>query len=78
MAALFLPVAVGYVAARLKLMDDGFDNQLSKLVLNVTLPCILVASASTSDGLPDAVTSMGCSASRRWSSSAIRTPTSCL
>ena len=58
MAALFLPVVVGYVAARLKFMDDGFDNQLSKLVLNVTLPCMLVASASASDGLPDAATSM--------------------
>lgn len=58
MAALFLPVVVGYVAARLKFMNDGFDNELSKLVLNVTLPCMLVASASTSDGLPDAVTSL--------------------
>lgn len=58
MAALFLPVIVGYVAARLKFMNDGFDNELSKLVLNVTLPCMLVASASTSDGLPDAVTSL--------------------
>ncbi len=55
---LFLSVVVGYVVARLKFMDDGFDNQLSKLGLNVTLPCMLVASASTSDGLPDAATSM--------------------
>ena len=54
MVALFLPVAVGYVATRLKFMDEGFDNRLSKLVLNMTLPCMLVASASTSDGLPDA------------------------
>lgn len=58
MVALFLPVAVGYVATRLKFMDEGFDNRLSKLVLNMTLPCMLVASASTSDGLPDAATSM--------------------
>lgn len=58
MAALFLPVVVGYVAAHPKFMDDGFDNRLSKLVLNVTLPSILVASASTSDGLPDAAASM--------------------
>ena len=58
MAALFLPVVVGYVAARTGFMDDGFDNQLSKVVLNVTLPCMLVGSASSTEGLPDAVTSL--------------------
>ena len=58
MAALFLPVVVGFVAAKLGFMDDAFDSALSRLVLNVTLPCMLVASASTSDALPDAWTSL--------------------
>lgn len=37
MAVLFLPVAMGYVAARLGFMDDAFDNRLSRLGLNVAL-----------------------------------------
>lgn len=56
MVILFLGMVLGFVARKAGIMNDGFDGQLSKLLLNVTLPCLIVSSVLMSGGLPDAST----------------------
>lgn len=41
---LFLIICLGYILYKIKLMNDDFDKQLTKLLLNVTMPCMVVAS----------------------------------
>lgn len=59
MLALAVPIVAGYVAHRLGFMSDEFDTRLSSLVLNVTLPCMLVASVGSNDTLPGLDTLVG-------------------
>ena len=37
-------IAVGYAARRLKVMADGFDKALTRFVMAVPLPCMVVNS----------------------------------
>ena len=44
MMILFFIVILGFVARKLDIMSDQFDGTLSRLVLDVTLPCMILAS----------------------------------
>ena len=48
MVMLFIVAIVGYLAAKLGYLDMDTKNKLTKLLLNITLPCMIVASV---DGL---------------------------
>ena len=52
MIVLCIPIAIGFVAAKLGFLNDEMDSSLTRLIVNVTLPCLVLASASSSDGLP--------------------------
>ncbi len=54
MVILFSVGATGYAAKKFHLMDEGFDKQLSKLILNTSLPAMILASVLTADTLPSA------------------------
>ena len=41
---LLLFIAVGFLARKLKIMPDGFDRALSRFVLAIPLPCMIVSS----------------------------------
>ena len=45
-------VAVGYVAGKLGFLGGDFDRQLSRLVINITCPALILSSAMTGE-LPD-------------------------
>ena len=44
MLVLFFIIILGFVARKLDIMSDSFDGTLSRLVLDVTLPCMIIAS----------------------------------
>lgn len=44
---LFVIVGVGYAAKRLRFMNDEFDRMLSKLVINIALPGMILGSVLT-------------------------------
>lgn len=52
MMTLFALVVVGYVAGKLGYLGGDFDRQLSRLVINITCPALILSSAMTGD-LPD-------------------------
>ena len=45
-------VAVGYVAGKFGFLGGDFDRQLSRLVINITCPALILSSAMTGE-LPD-------------------------
>ncbi len=47
MLELFLILALGYIAAKRKIVSREFGTQLSKFILSVTLPCMMIASVAT-------------------------------
>lgn len=52
MVTLFVVVVVGYVAGRLGYLGGDFDRQLSRLVINITCPALILSSSMTGE-LPD-------------------------
>jgi len=52
MMTLFAIVIVGYVAGKLEYLGGDFDRQLSRLVINLTCPALILSSAMTGE-LPD-------------------------
>jgi hypothetical protein len=52
MITLFALVVVGFVAGKLGYLGGDFDRQLSRLVINVTCPALILSSAMTGE-LPD-------------------------
>ena len=54
---IFLEIGTGAAVTKLGIMDDGNSKFLSNLVMSVTLPCTLLASASI-DGGREAVAGM--------------------
>lgn len=52
MLTLFAIVVVGYVAGKLGYMGDTFDKRLSKIVIDITCPALILSSAMTGE-LPD-------------------------
>ena len=49
MAVLFIVVVVGIVATKLGYLDEGVRAKLSQVINNITLPCMIVASAGALD-----------------------------
>lgn len=47
--ALLLITVLGYVAAKLGYLNDGNKDHLAKLMLNITLPCMVIASVAKID-----------------------------
>ena len=52
MIVLFLAMTLGFAARKFHIMGDEFDAALSKLVLFIALPCMIIASVITCDNLP--------------------------
>ena len=52
MMTLFAIVIVGYGAGKLGYLGGAFDRQLSRLVINLTCPALILSSAMTEE-LPD-------------------------
>lgn len=52
MITLFLIIAVGYAAKKLRLMDGEFDRRLSKVIINAALPSMILGSVLTAENLP--------------------------
>ena len=52
MLTLFALVVVGFVAGKLGYLGGEFDRQLSRLVINITCPALILSSAMTGE-LPD-------------------------
>lgn len=57
--AISVPIALGWCLHKLGVLDDQFDASLSRLVLNVALPCSIVASIDGNANLPGAGTLVG-------------------
>ncbi|MDO9490641.1 AEC family transporter [Acetobacterium sp.] len=47
MLELFLILALGYIAAKKKVISPNFGSQLSNFILSITLPCMMLASVAT-------------------------------
>ena len=47
MMTLFIIVIVGYVAGKLGFLGGDFDRQLSRVVINITCPALILSSAMT-------------------------------
>ena len=54
MLVILFGMAVGYLAHRLGYLGGETDQKLSKIILNITMPCLIVASVATGDELPGA------------------------
>ena len=52
MITLFALVVIGYIAGKLGYLGGDFDRQLSRLVINITCPALILSSAMTGT-LPD-------------------------
>ena len=52
MITLFVVVVVGYLAGRLGYLGGDFDRQLSRLIINITCPALILSSSMTGE-LPD-------------------------
>ena len=52
MAVLFTIMAVGYAAKKIGIMDADFDKKFSSLVLNTSLPALILASVLDAEELP--------------------------
>ena len=44
MIQLFLVIIIGYIIYKLKLVDDSFTSKFSRLILDVTMPCMVLGS----------------------------------
>lgn len=52
MATLFAIIAIGYVAKMIGFMNKSFDEMLSKLILNIALPGMIIGSVVHAEALP--------------------------
>lgn len=53
MVVILFAVAVGALANRLGYMNGDTDRKLSKLILNITIPCLVIASVIRQESLPE-------------------------
>lgn len=53
MLMILFAIAMGYLANRLRIFDAESDRKLTKLVLNITIPCMILASVMTGEVLPE-------------------------
>ena len=54
MLVILFGMAVGYLAHRLGYLGGETDQKISRIILNITMPCLIVASVATGDELPGA------------------------
>lgn len=47
MVKMAIPIVIGFVAHKLGYMDEKIDTSISAIILNVTIPCMLIASAGS-------------------------------
>ncbi len=52
MVILFFIIGIGYIAKKSKLMTEEFDRSLSKLIVNIALPGMILGSVLTAENLP--------------------------
>ncbi|MFV0556307.1 MAG: AEC family transporter [Lactovum sp.] len=53
---LFLMIGVGYFLMKIKMIDHSFNQKLNTLVLNLTLPCLIISSVfSETDAKPSSI-----------------------
>jgi len=52
MVVLFITVALGYIARKTDLVDDAFDSTLSKVVVYITCPALILDSVLGNENLP--------------------------
>ena len=53
MLVILFAILAGYLAKRLHYLSEETDEQLSKLLLNITNPCMIVGSVLTGSALPE-------------------------
>lgn len=53
MLVIFFAIAMGYLANRLKILDDGSNRKLTKLVLNITIPGLILSAVMTGEAQPE-------------------------
>ncbi len=54
MLVILFCMAAGFLSHKLGYLGGGTDRGLSKLILNVTMPCLIIGSVATGDTLPEA------------------------
>ena len=54
MLVILFGMAMGYLAHRLGYLGGEIDQKISKIILNITVPCLTIASVTTGDELPGA------------------------
>lgn len=52
MIMLFITIALGYLARKIHLMDDHFDAAMSKLIMTITCPAMILDSVLSNSQLP--------------------------
>lgn len=53
MLVILVAIVVGYGAHHLGYLGEGVDQKLSKLILNITMPSMILAAVITGDALPE-------------------------
>ncbi|MDD7430344.1 MAG: AEC family transporter, partial [Coriobacteriaceae bacterium] len=53
MALLACGLLLGFVLRRVKIMNDDVIHGMTRLVIDVTMPCMIIAAVITRDSLPD-------------------------
>jgi len=53
MLVILFAIAAGYMANKLGYLNDDTNRRLTKVVLNISMPCMILASVMTSENLPD-------------------------
>lgn len=59
MLMIFFALAAGYVCHRLHILGGEADQKISKLILNLTMPCMILAAVINGDSLPEASVVLG-------------------
>lgn len=57
-------IAVGVVARKLKVMADGFDKQLSRFLMAIPLPCMIINPFRIEFSVAELLSALFCSAWR--------------
>jgi predicted permease len=55
MVVLFITIALGYLARKLRITDDSFDTALSRVIMTITCPAMVLNAVLSNSSLPDAV-----------------------
>lgn len=53
MVVLFITIALGYLARKLKITDDSFDTVLSRVIMTITCPAMVLNAVLSNSSLPD-------------------------